>query len=53
MSWWGHIDLTAKTGSWNLDYIKFYAARCQCGAGPLPASFSVPHGTVGFLLIKA
>ena len=53
VSWWGHIDLTAKSGSWNLDYIKFYAARCQCGAGALPANFSVPHGTAGFFLVKA
>lgn len=54
VSWWGHIDFSAiHDSAWNLDYIKFYAARCQCGAGALPANFSVPHGTVGFFLVKA
>ena len=53
IAWWDAVDLTAKAGSWTLNYLKFYAARCQCGAGALPANFTIPHGTTGFFLVKA
>jgi|TARA_R100000084_G_scaffold37668_3_gene15107 hypothetical protein len=53
VAWWGAIDLTAKTGSWTLNYIKFYAARCACNVAGLPTNFTVKHGTTGFFLVKA